>query len=105
MIQCEFGINEKWLLEGDGDMLIENIYKESVDMQKMVEGVVAESSLFYGEKLLPEDEKIAEIQAYIKEVRAAGPAAQALFNEKFIECFKSFGDWSKRRRCATKDKK
>ena len=30
-------------------------------------------------------------------IQKAGPPAQALFNEKFIECFKSFSDWSKTR--------
>jgi transcriptional regulator with XRE-family HTH domain len=95
LIQCEFGINEQWLLDDEGDMLIEDVSERSVDVQKLVEGVVAESGQTYGKKLLPEEEKFAEIRAYVEVVEAAGPMAQALFNEKFIECFKSFGDWSK----------
>jgi hypothetical protein len=95
LIQHEFGISEKWLLEGD--MLIDSAQEKSVDVQKLVGDIVAESSPSYEKKLLPEEEKFAEIKAYMETIQAAGLVAQALFSEKFIECFKSFSDWSKTR--------
>jgi hypothetical protein len=51
-------------------------------------------------KLLPEEEKFLEIKSYMETIQEADPMAQALFNEKFIECFKSFSDWSKTKRQA-----
>ena len=102
LIQCEFGINATWLLEGKGDMLIDSAQEESVDVQKMIEGVVAETRSSYGKKLLPEEEKFAEIQAYIEEVRVGGLRAQGLFADKFIECFGDFKAWHREKHRAIK---
>ena len=104
LIQYEFGISKTWLLEGKGDMLIDSAQEKSVDVQKMVVDIVAGSTPLYGKKLLPEEEKFAEIKAYMETIQAAGPVAQALFNEKFVECFKSFSDWSETRSHATTNK-
>jgi hypothetical protein len=48
LIQHEFGISEKWLLEGD--MLIDSAQEKSVDVQKLVGDIVAESSPSYEKK-------------------------------------------------------
>lgn len=89
-ISKEYNVSLEWLLEG-----------EMSSSQKPVERIVAETRPPYGEKLPPEEEKFIEIKAYMETIQAAGPPAQALFNEKFIECFKSFEIWSKRRCSAT----
>jgi hypothetical protein len=39
-------------------------------LEELIEDIIVESSSPYWGKLLPEEEKFAEIQAYIEEVRA-----------------------------------
>jgi transcriptional regulator with XRE-family HTH domain len=103
LIQCEFGISETWLLEGEGDVLVDDTYEKPIDVQEIVESLVAEPDPLYGEKLPPEDEKLAEIRAYIEDVLQDSSRAKRLFVAQFLKCFEEdFSPWSKTRSHATR---
>jgi len=98
LIQYEFGISETWLLEGKGDMLIDNTKKESVDVQKLVGDIVAKQKPPHEKKLLPKNEKLTEIMAYIEDVARDSERAQRLFVMQFMKCFEEdFLPWSETR--------
>ena len=86
------------MLEGKGDMLIDNTKKESVDVQKLVGDIVAKQKPPHEKKLLPKNEKLTEIMAYIEDVARDSERAQRLFVMQFMKCFEEdFLPWSETR--------
>ncbi len=91
-ISKEYNVSLEWLLEG-----------EMSSSQKPVERIVAETRPPYGEKLPPEDEKLAEIRAYIEDVSQDSLRTKRLFVMQFMKCFEDdFSPWSKTRSHATR---
>lgn len=91
LIKKGFSLN--WILMGEGSPRL----KLSTSL------FVAENTSVYGKKIPPEEEKIAEIRAYVDDVSQNSPRAKRLFIMQFLKCFEEdFMSWSKTRSRATK---
>jgi transcriptional regulator with XRE-family HTH domain len=86
LMQCEFGISKKWLLEGEGEMLTQEAEQE-IFIQKIINTSVNEPLPSYSNGLLSIEEKTVVIRSFIDQAMTEGPMARSLFVNKFIKCF------------------